>query len=231
MKLSQVALPPQAARQAQRRQAPSCVSGRCRQLEQPVVERAQRCVGLLGGPPREMDRGVRLAPLEFPFVEEAQAGRQERRHGGGAVDVGRETRRRRAARRGFPGSAGERSRKAGAAGEVLAHRARRAGAQAIVEALVVGEVEPLLLQRPLEVPVGLGDEQELRVALLMRAIASGQNGASTGGVPSRGRARSPQVRAMTSGSSSIAMSQRTPSARSAIRPSSAIIDSRRPPCR
>ena len=47
--------------------------------------------------------------------------------------------------------------------EVLAHGARRPGAQPVVEPLVIGEVETLLLQRPLEVPVNLGDEEELRV--------------------------------------------------------------------
>ena len=43
------------------------------------------------------------------------------------------------------------------------------------------------------------------------AVASGQNGASTGAAPSAGCDRPPQVRAITSGSSSMAMSQRTPS--------------------
>ena len=49
--------------------------------------------------------------------------------------------------------------------EVLAHRARVALAQPVVEALVVRVVEPLLLQRPLEVPVDLGHEAEARDAL------------------------------------------------------------------
>ena len=46
--------------------------------------------------------------------------------------------------------------------QVLANRARRAVLEAVVEPLVVGVVEPLLLERPLEVPVDLGQEQESR---------------------------------------------------------------------
>ncbi len=37
--------------------------------------------------------------------------------------------------------------------------------QPVVEALVVAEVEALLLELPLQVPVGLGDEPEGRVGL------------------------------------------------------------------
>ncbi len=55
------------------------------------------------------------------------------------------------------------------------------------------------------------------------AMASGQNGASIGALPSPGHERSPHVRWITSGSSNMAMSQRTPSQRSAICSSSAII--------
>ena len=96
--------------------------------------------------------------------------------------------------------------------QVLAHRPRVPVAQAVVEPLVVGVVEALLLQRPLEVPVDLGHEAGTRVrARAARAIA---------GRPERLGADRPQVRSKTSGSSSIAMSQRTPSHGAAIRGSS-----------
>ena len=45
----------------------------------------------------------------------------------------------------------------------------------VVEPLVVAVVEALLLQRPLEIPVGLGDEDEVRVRLPLTAgITVGQ---------------------------------------------------------
>ncbi len=37
--------------------------------------------------------------------------------------------------------------------------------QAVVEPLVVAEIESLLLQLPLEVPIGFGNEQEVRMRL------------------------------------------------------------------
>src|SRR5262245_6255914 len=45
---------------------------------------------------------------------------------------------------------------------MLAHRPRAAVAQAIIEALIVGVVEALVLQRPFKVPVDLGHEAEVR---------------------------------------------------------------------
>jgi hypothetical protein len=45
------------------------------------------------------------------------------------------------------------------------HRVGALVQQPVVEAFVVAVVEPLLLQGPFEVPVGLGDEQEVGVAL------------------------------------------------------------------
>ena len=88
-------------------------------------------------------------------------------------------------------------------------------AQAVVESFVVGVVEALLLQRPFQVPVDLGHEEELRMLPRTDAIAFGQNGSG----------RLPQVRSKTSGRTSIAMSQRTPSHCPAILPSSPIIAS------
>src|SRR5215831_1223672 len=46
--------------------------------------------------------------------------------------------------------------------KMLSHRAGMAVAQAVVESLIVGIVEPLLLQRPFQVPVNLGHEAETR---------------------------------------------------------------------
>ena len=47
--------------------------------------------------------------------------------------------------------------------QMAAHRVRGAADEAIVEPLVVAEVEALLLERPLHVPVGLRDEHERRM--------------------------------------------------------------------
>ena len=38
--------------------------------------------------------------------------------------------------------------------------------EAVIEPLVVAEIESLLLQLPLQVPIGLGDEEEMRMFLL-----------------------------------------------------------------
>ena len=62
--------------------------------------------------------------------------------------------------------------------------------QAIVEPLVVTEVKSFLLQLPLQVPIGFGDEKEVRICFCLTAgIASTQY--SVGGVAP---ARLPQVR-------------------------------------
>ena len=53
--------------------------------------------------------------------------------------------------------------------QVAAHGLGGLVDEPVVEALVVAEVEALLLQRPLHVPVGLGDEQEVRVGAPWRA--------------------------------------------------------------
>ena len=91
--------------------------------------------------------------------------------------------------------------------QVPAHRLGGLVHEPVVEALVVAEVEALLLERPLHVPVGLGDEQRgPGCAALTRAISGGQY-SSAGAAP----ARSPHVRAKTSLVISIAMSQRSPS--------------------
>ena len=53
----------------------------------------------------------------------------------------------------------------GVGAEMTAHGAGILSTQAVVEALVVREVEALLLERPLEIPVRLGHEHELGAAL------------------------------------------------------------------
>ena len=105
---------------------------------------------------------------------------------------------------------------AGSAREVVADRRRRLAVdEPVVEALVVAGVEALLDEHRLEVPVRLGPEHEVGVGGAHRA----DHGRPVPAPAVRRRpasARSPQVRANTSSSTSIAMSQRTPSHRSAI---------------
>ena len=98
---------------------------------------------------------------------------------------------------------------------MLAHRPGVALAKAIVEPLVVGVIEALLLQRPFHVPVDLGHEEEAghSFAHALRRRRPEERG------------RWPQVRSKTSGKTSIAMSQRTPSHWPAILVSSPIIAS------
>lgn len=79
--------------------------------------------------------------------------------------------------------------------------------QTVVEPFVVAVVEALLLEGPFEVPVGLGDEEETGWRARTRGMTYGQK-SSAGVVP----ARSPQVFPKMSFISSMAMSQRTPSA-------------------
>ena len=85
--------------------------------------------------------------------------------------------------------------------KVVADRPDVAGLQPVVEPFVVAIVEALLLQRPFEIPIDLGHESEgrMRAAHRRRRLR-----------PERLRG-DPQVRWNTSGSTSIAMSQRTPS--------------------
>ena len=47
--------------------------------------------------------------------------------------------------------------------EMLAHRSGLPLTQAVVQPFVVGVIEPLLLQRPFQVPVDLGHAQEVRI--------------------------------------------------------------------
>jgi hypothetical protein len=75
-----------------------------------------------------------------------------------------ETSRLRAVRRGFP-EAGQLVLVVEPGVKMLAHGPRVPFAEAVVQPLVVGVVESLLLQRPLQVPVDLGHETEIGGAL------------------------------------------------------------------
>ena len=85
--------------------------------------------------------------------------------------------------------------------QMLPHGSGMAFAQAIVEPLVVGVVEPLLLHSPLEIPIDFSHEAEPGACSRTRRVVSGQ----------KSGARRPHVRSNTSGRTSIAMSHRTPS--------------------
>ena len=98
---------------------------------------------------------------------------------------------------------------------MLAHRPSVALAQAIVEPLVVGVIKALVLHRPFQIPIDLGHEAEAGNLLANPARRLR---------PEERRPR-PQVRSNTSGRTSIAMSQRTPSHWPAIFISSPIIAS------
>ena len=95
--------------------------------------------------------------------------------------------------------AGELVLKVEAGHQMVADAPRMAVAQAVVEPLVVGVVEAQLLERPFQVPVDLGHEGE---------IAVGRDAPLRWHRTRSGSMTMPQVRRKTSGSSSIAMSQR-----------------------
>ena len=61
--------------------------------------------------------------------------------------------------------------------------------QSVVELLVVAEVETLLLEFPLQIPVGLGNKEKAGMLFLMAEMISTQYS-----VVGRGPARLPQVR-------------------------------------
>ena len=140
---------------------PASHDGVSEDREQPVVELLDLLVRRLLWPANEMRGDPPLPPFELPLVEEAQAGHEVGDHRGRPVSERME--------RG--GSAGfvvvlQEARELRLVGrrrpEVLAHRPGVPLAQPVVEALVVGVVEPLLLEGPLQVPVHLGHETEAR---------------------------------------------------------------------
>src|SRR5512144_475899 len=108
-----------------------------------------------------MDGNADPLSLALALVEEAKARCEEGDDGGGTMDFGRE-------RGGGPRlvvvleEAGHVVLEVEAREEVLADGPRVTLFQAVVEPLVVGVVEALLLEGPLEVPVDFGHEEEAR---------------------------------------------------------------------
>ena len=90
--------------------------------------------------------------------------------------------------------------------EIGANIARRRTVQPVEQPLVVGVVKSLLLQGPFEIPGTPPRETTFR---RMQGITVGQNSSVRRGQPSRRIPR--HVRSKTSLSTSMAMSQRTPS--------------------
>ena len=153
-----------------------------------------------------------LRPLELAVVDQAGAGLGERRHRRRAFRAGSNT----DAARGSSWFSMNRTRRvAGRRGRRTRWQPHLLGAlvhEPVVEPLVVAEVEALLLQRPLQVPVRLGHEPESG----MRLVAPRRSPSASSRPAVARRPRSPQVRAKMSFITSIAMSQRTPSHWSAM---------------
>src|SRR5262249_942647 len=113
-------------------------------------------------PAAQMVGGPQLPPGTLALVNEPEARHEEGEHAGGLEDGRWED----------GGSARlvvilQKARRAALilqiSGEEAPDSASALGVQAIVEALVVGVIEPLLLECPLQVPVCLGHEQEARL--------------------------------------------------------------------
>ena len=186
MKRSQVGLPSQAGRVSRSRQSPVAHLGPPHAGEQPLVELCSSRSTGLGRPPAQVLRRAHRRPGAAPRGRSAGRGRGRRAppppgaRGGGNAPAARGSSWFSRKRTEFRWKSGSAWRWLRTAGGVLA-------VQAVVEALVVGVVEALLLELPLEVPVHLGHEDEVRMPRgACDAMASGQNGSSTGGVPSAG---------------------------------------------
>jgi hypothetical protein len=104
--------------------------------------------------------GAEAAAGALALVQEVQAGHQEGEHGGRPVHP------RRKGRRGprlvvILQEANGPALEVRIRVEMAAHGLGVPGVQAVVQPLVVGVMEPLLLERPLEIPVRLGHEHEV----------------------------------------------------------------------
>ena len=167
---------------------------------QTFVELLQRLVGGFERRADEVRRNALPAAFELTLVEEAQTGRQVGDDGRGFVHRAFEG-------RGRPRlvmvlhEARELRLVVEPGVEMLPHRPGVTVAEPIVQPLVVGVVETLLLHGPFKIPIDLRHEAEARNLLAHAPVASGQ----------KSGARRPQVRSKTSGSTSMAMSHRTPS--------------------
>ena len=130
-------------------------------FEESVVEAGDPAVDDLDRPTPEVDGDAHALPLALALVEEAEARREERDDGSGPVCLGREG-------GGGPWlvvvleEAGQTVLEVQARREVPANRTDVALLEPVVEPLVVGVVEALLLKGPFEVPVDLGEKEEAR---------------------------------------------------------------------
>src|SRR5947209_15230296 len=106
-------------------------------------------------------------PLELPIMEKAEAGTQERQDSCGAVLLGGKH----SGRTGLIMILEETRRfhlEVRIGTEVIAYGPGMPFAESIVEPLVVGVIEPLLLQCPFEVPIDLRHEQEIGIVFANR---------------------------------------------------------------
>ena len=128
--------------------------------QQALVERPQVLVDRLLGSAAEEDGKLHPPAVELPLVDESRAGLAQRRDGGRA----RLRRRKRCCRARLVVVLDEPNEAAlvlEVGAEVPVYLLGALVHQTIVEALVVAVVEALLLERPLHVPVRLGDEDEV----------------------------------------------------------------------
>ena len=130
--------------------------------EQTAVERLQLVVCRLVRPSAEEHGQLHLPALHLALVDEARARLGHRGDGSGPGLVGRE------GRRGtwlvvVLDEADEALLIRGVAAQVAANLVAALVHEPVVQALVVTEAEAVLLERPLEIPVGLGKEDEARV--------------------------------------------------------------------
>ena len=182
--------------------------------KQPVVKLFQPLVDRFLRTSNQMGRDACPAPLELSLVKETQTGGQEREDCRGFMHVRRERGRRPRLVVVFH-EAGQLVLIVEPGVEMLAHRPGVPLAEAVVEPFVVGVVESLLLHRPFPIPVDLGHERKFGCLRRTDSVAFGQ----------KSSARMPHVLSNTSGRTSMAMSQRTPSHCPAILSNSPIIAS------
>ncbi len=108
-----------------------------------------------------MDRDADPLPLPLSLVKEAKSRREEGDRRGGTVDIRCQDCRGARLVMVFQ-EAGHAVLILLRASQMFADRARQAVHQAVVEFLVVGVIEALLLESPLHIPVNLGQKEETR---------------------------------------------------------------------
>ena len=152
-------MPSQAGLHSSSCHPPSRTAGSFSADEQPVVELLQALVHGLDRTANQVRGDPLPASFELPLMKEAQPRRQERDDSRRLVGAGGKRRGRARLVVVFQ-EAGHLVLVIEARVEVLADRPRVPLAQPVVQPLVVRVVEPLLLQRPFEIPVDLGHEAE-----------------------------------------------------------------------